>query len=40
MIYGAETWNIEKILEMRMDVTDMKMLMWARGLIRLGLNGN
>ena len=35
MTYGAETWNIKKTQEKKMDVAEMKMLRWACGHTRL-----
>ena len=31
MTYGAETWNIKKVQEKKLDVAEMKMLRWACG---------
>ena len=35
MMYGAETWAVEKAHEKKMEVAEMKMLRWMCGVTRL-----
>ena len=34
MMYGAETWAVKKAQEKKLDVTEMRMLRWMRGVTR------
>ena len=35
MMYGAEAWAVERVQEKKLDVAEMRMLRWMRGVTKL-----
>ena len=35
MVYGAETWAVQKAQEKKLDVAEMRMLRWMSGVTKL-----
>ena len=35
MMYRAETWGVKKVQEKKLDVAEMRMLRWMRGVTKM-----
>ena len=35
MMYGAETWSVKKTQQKKLDLAEMRMLRWMRGVTKL-----
>ena len=40
MVYGAETWAVQKAHEKKLDVAEMRMLRWMSGVTKLDIIRN